>query len=145
MSWPEPVILDLSTQGRLGLNALYTACPLIIDGKRQPIWYHDRNALTTIGADPNGKIYLIVASETTVLFDSIGLTYTELRDIAEHFGLNNFVAMDGGWRSTSMVIEGKIIGEPDMQIQDEERRVGDHILIIDEGADLGGHYRYEKM
>jgi len=131
-SWDE-VVLDLSIPGRQGLNALYSYNVLIENGRRPTIL--DRNgstARTAIGADAGGKIYLMSFSVDTPQYDSQGATLSELQDIGEFLGLVNFVNMDGGPRSTSMVIEGRVLGDPHMQPYSESRRVGDTILIKDE-------------
>jgi len=127
------VNLDLSIPNRPGLNALYTANVLIENGQRTPTHYRNTStARTAIGADAEGKIYLMTIPVDTSLYDSIGVNLNELRDIGEFLGLINFVNMDGGPRSTSMVIEGQVLGDPHMQIYDDERRVADSILIIDD-------------
>jgi len=131
-SWDE-VVLDLSIQGRPGLNALFTADVLIENGHRPEIGErHGATARTAIGADAEGKIYLMTVPMDTSIYDSVGAYYRELQDIGEFLGLVNFVNMDGGPRSTSMVIEGRVLGDPHMQIYDDDRRVADSILIIDE-------------
>jgi len=131
-SW-DPVTLDLSIPGRLGLNALFSYNILIENGQRSPLL--DRNgstARTAIGADSEGNIYLISTPVDTPLYDSVGASLRELQDIGEFLGLINFANMDGGPRSSSMVVEGQVIGAPDMKLYDENRRVSDCILIIDE-------------
>jgi len=131
-SW-SPVTLDLSVPGRPGLNALFTYNILIENGEPQKIL--DRNgstARTAIGADAEGKIYLISASVDTSQYESIGASLRELQAIGEFLNLVNFVNMDGGPRSSSMVIEGHPLGEPQMKPYDEKRRVSDCILIIDD-------------
>jgi len=131
-SWDE-VKLDLSISGRPGLSALYTADILLDNGQRPKIKErHGSTARTAIGTDAEGQIYLMTVPMDTSLYESIGATFSELQDIGEFLGLVNFVNMDGGPRSTSMVIEGRPLGDPHMQIYDDERRVADSILIIDD-------------
>jgi len=53
-------------------------------------------------------------------------------DVGLFLGLISFANLDGGPRSTSMVIEGKVVGVSNLQPYDETRRVGDVVLVIDD-------------
>ncbi|WP_197456815.1 phosphodiester glycosidase family protein [Cephaloticoccus primus] len=128
----NPLKLDLSVPGRTGLNALYTAQPFIVDGHPVPQGHHDVTARTAMGADADGKIYLLVVHVDTPLWDSVGAGFSELTDVGLFLGLINFANLDGGPRSTSMVIEGKVVGAPNLKPYDETRRVADVVLVIDE-------------
>jgi len=155
----EPVEVDLRVPGRPGLNMLYGAPVLIRDG--QPVAVpgigsdtppdaaygiyrarYRRTGRTAIGADAEGKIYLITVY-TDGLYNAdaqgrpgsgIGASIGELRAVAQFLGLENAMNLDGGG-STSMTIEGRVAqGVIDVQLshgQGRERPVSVSILVID--------------
>jgi len=135
----KQVELDLRVRGRSGLNAWYVVPILMKDGN--PVFSRrsnvGRSPRTALGADAEGKIYLIVIDRADALDGgSIGVTLPELRQVVQALELTNAANLDGGSGSTSMVIEGKIMGRDSshwMTAFDDERRVGDVVLIIDEG------------
>jgi len=137
----RPVELDLRVPGRPGLNAYYAVPTLVKDG--QPNWgvgNEYRLARTIIGADAEGKIYLMAIDGTdpdiTERAGPIGVGLNEMVAVADFLGLVNAANLDGGGRSTSMVIEGKVLGyDTDVYLitdRDDDRRVGDAVLIIDD-------------
>jgi len=130
----DEVSLDLSIPNRPGLNALFTFNLLIENGFPTAADYshHGPTSRTAIGADAEGKIYLMTAAINTSLYKSIGASLEDLRNIGMFLGLVNLANMDGGVRSTSMVIEGRPLGDPHMQLYEDDRRVADSILIVDD-------------
>jgi len=137
----EPVEMDLRVPGRPGLNALMAPTVFIKDGQSMPYRSRlDRLPYTTIGADADGKIYLIVADGVPFLkpwSGPIGIHTDETNAVVHFLGLTNASNLDGGDGSTSMVIDGKVIGHfPDYHLtteHDDDRRVGDAVLVIDNG------------
>jgi len=128
-----PLELDLSIPERPGLNAFWGVPIYIENGKTTPRDNRaDLHSRTTIGADGQGNIYLIVVSQNVLSFDSIGATRDQMRDIGEFLKLVNMYNLDGGGRSTSMITEGKSVGFPDMQAYEDIRKVSDSLLIIND-------------
>jgi len=137
---PEPVELDLRVAGRPGLNAWYVTPVLMQDGKPTVLrddHYLSRTARTAIGADAEGKVYLISVDGARLIRPNsrYGVSLAELQAIAQFLGLTNAGNLDGGPNSTSMVIEGKLMGhDTDGHMAtpyDDDRRVADMILVID--------------
>jgi len=136
----EPVELDLGVPGRPGLNAWYTAHPLVRDGVSNPELSAYRLSHTVIGADAEGRIYVISADgsdpDTVHRGGPIGVSDNELATISQFLGLVNAANLDGGGRSVSMVIDGKVLSyDNDVYLTtpyDDDRRVGDAVLIIDD-------------
>jgi len=145
----KPVTLDLRIPGRPGLNALYTAHPLILNGQsaRWEDWGDPPNpnlmrrmARTAIGADAEGRIYLISIDGAGSYFlpeiGPIGVNMDELEDVARFLGLVDAANLDSGGSSSVMVVEGEVLGHYlDYHLfgaGDDDRRVGDAVLIVDD-------------
>jgi len=144
----KPVELDLSVPGRPGLNAFYVTPTLVKNGQPTPRDWgaspspnsQRRMARTAIGADAGGKIYLISVDGSGAYLlpagSPVGANMDELREVAQFLGLTNAANLDGGGSSTSMVIEGKTMGYDTAfhmtTPYDDDRRVGDAVLIIDD-------------
>jgi len=138
------VEVDLSVQGRPGLNAFYT--PHIFFQNGEPGFEFSktlpgpgrlfRSERTVIGSDNDGNIYLIVStgpqSGDVATSGTMGTSDVESYQIAQFLGLTNAVNLDGGGGSTSMVIEGKAVDNPSLNVATETRRVADSILVIDD-------------
>ncbi|KXU38125.1 hypothetical protein AXK11_01135, partial [Cephaloticoccus primus] len=141
MESDKPVELDIRVPDRPGLNAWYVTPILIKDGK--PNWktgQQGRAPRTIIGADAEGKIYLISADGTPSRIahegGPPGVGLSEMVPVLDFLGLVNAGNLDGGAGSVSMVIEGKVLGHNnDLYMTspyDDDRRVGDAVLIIDD-------------
>jgi len=135
----QPVELDLKIPGRPGLNAYYTGTVLIHNGQSTGKNGTYRLAYTTIGADSEGKIYLMASDGPPYLEVSdgpVGVNEVELTKIAQFLGLINAANLDSGYTSSSMVVEGEVLGHyTDYYLTtqyDDDRRVGDAVLIIDD-------------
>jgi len=138
----KPVELDLRIPGRPGLNAWYAVPALMLDGEALPLYdslYFTRASRTAIGADAMGDIYLMVIDGPRGGLKegaSMGITLSELQDVMKFLGLVNASNLDGGSNSTSMVIEGKVMGHATHLHMDtpydDDRLVGDMVMVIDE-------------
>jgi len=146
MASGKPVELDLRVPGHPGLNAWYVTPILMQNGQRfdlrnRDMHYTNFHSRTALGADGEGKIYLI-SVDGSLLDREIskggrfGVTLAQLQDIAAFLGLVNAGNLDGGLHSTSMVIEGKVMGQdPEWHMEtpyDDDREVGDMVMVIDE-------------
>jgi len=137
-----PTELELSVPEKPGLNAWYVTPVFMRNGQRVFTTTGNFNRLsrTAIGADAEGKIYLISVDGTRVLAKNsrFGVTLAELHKIVESLGLVNAANLDGGPSSTSMVVEGKVMGnQTELYLNTpytDRRRVGDVVLIIDDDA-----------
>jgi len=141
-----PVVLDLGAPNKPGLNAWYTARPLIYNGQVLPLLGHegdyvDYHSRTALGADADGKIYLISIDGTSInrmvsKGGRFGTTMAQLQDVAKFLRLVNAGDLDGGLHSTSMVIDGKVMGQdPEWHMTtpyDDDRRVADMVIVIDD-------------
>ncbi|WP_197456858.1 phosphodiester glycosidase family protein [Cephaloticoccus primus] len=136
----NPVELDLRVPSHPGLNGWYVSPILVENGQPAGALGYSRAPRTVIGADADGKIYLICVdgSELDLVQAGgpVGATENELVAIAQFLGLVNAANLDGGGRSTSMVVEGKVLShDVKRHLQspyDDDRRVGDAVLIIDD-------------
>jgi len=137
----EPVELDLRVPGRPGLNAYYVVPVLMNEGKAPQMdarRYLDRTSRTALGADAAGKIYLISVDGARILRagSRFGVSLAELQAITQFLGLTNAGNLDGGPNSTSMVIDGKLMGYDtdghSTTPYDDDRRVADMVLVIDD-------------
>jgi len=136
----QPVEMDLRVAGRPGLNALMAPTVFIKGRQSMPFRSRlDRLPYTTIGSDAEGRIYLIVADGVPFLRPKngpIGIHTDETNAVVHFLGLTNASNLDGGDGSTSMVVEGKLLGHfPDYHLTteyDDDRRVGDVVLVIDD-------------
>jgi len=135
----QPVELDLRVPGRPGLNAWYTAHPLVQDGKPAQGLTTYPLSHTVVGTDAEGRIYVISVDgsdpDTVHLGGPIGVSDHDLVAVSQYLGLVNSANLDGGGRSVSMVIDGKVLSyDNDIYLTteyDDDRRVGDAVLIID--------------
>jgi len=136
----KPVELDLKIAGCPGLNAFYSGHVFVRNGQIAPQKPRlDRIPYTTVGSDSEGNIYLISTDGPPFLFvknGPIGINTDELLKVVQFLGLTNAANLDGGANSTSMVIDGKVLGQfADYYLStkyDDGRKVADSVLIIDD-------------
>jgi hypothetical protein len=87
-------------------------------------WVHKRNPRTIAGVDALGRTVIITADGRSEA--SLGLGIGEAAAVAQSFGLQNAINLDGGG-STTMVANGKVVNTPSDATG--ERPVGDALVI----------------
>jgi len=87
-------------------------------------WVHKRNPRTIAGVDALGRTVIITADGRSE--SSLGLGIGEAAAVAQSFGLQNAINLDGGG-STTMVADGKVLNSPSDAAG--ERPVGDALVI----------------
>jgi len=135
MASETSVGLDLRVAHRPGLNVFETHGILVRDSVRVPLWGYDapypRFAHSSIGWDSDGKIYLFSSLHGTPSDPRVAISPNELADVALFLGLTHLVALSGNVNSASMVVEGKCVENPDQSLFDEDRRVAEALLVVD--------------
>jgi len=128
-----PLEVDLSVPGRLGLNVFFANYAMIINGETPEVDNTAAHTRTTVGADAEGNIYLIVVGPEKMEREKRNpslVTLHELQGLGKFLNLINYYNLDGGTGSVSMVIEKQTVGPP-IPFYRENRRVSDSILIVD--------------
>jgi len=136
------VDVSLEIPGHPTLNA-FRGVPILIKGGKAI--YEDRRegrtSHTAIGADADGKIYLVTIDGNQYErpegggLGSVGASISEVREIMRFLGAVDAVNLDGGG-STTMVIDGEVVSHPYDLLAPEgyrraERAVLDALLLVD--------------
>ena len=91
-----------------------------------PGFAENRHPRTIIGTQPDGSIWLVTVDGRQPQL-SVGMTLTEVRDLARRLGLSNALNLDGGG-STTMWAAGEVVNSPSDAAG--PRKVSDALLVM---------------